>query len=207
MLTKRVHRFDFTSRNRDIAKIDLSDKMAYTHYVSDELAKNNATTGVGGYDEDRLIYKRSNLFGQEEDARSVHLGLDIWSGSNTSVFTPLNAVVHSFKNNHQFGDYGPTIILTHQLDGYEFHTLYGHLSLSSLKGLFEGKQFDKGEQIGFMGTYEENGNWPPHLHFQIIIDMEGFSGDYPGVCKLVDRDHFLKNCPDPHLMLNIIYNS
>jgi hypothetical protein len=49
----------------------------------------------------------------------------------------------------------------------------------------------------------ENGNWPSHLHVQLIIDMEGWEGDYPGVCKFSEKERWLANCPDPDLMLNL----
>jgi hypothetical protein len=50
----------------------------------------------------------------------------------------------------------------------------------------------------------ENGNWPPHLHFQLIIDMQGMKGDYPGVCKFSERERYLANCPDADLLLNMM---
>ena len=205
LLESGIHKFDFTANNKDIALIDLSQKHAYSHYIENELKRHHARTGIGAYNEDRLIYQRSELFGKEKEARSVHLGLDIWCDSGTPVFTPLDATVHSFKNNHTFGDYGPTIILTHQLGRHVFHTLYGHLSMESLRDLSVGKKFSKGDHIADFGNYEENGQWPPHLHFQVVIDMEGYTGDYPGVCKPANRDHYLKNCPDPQLILNIDY--
>ncbi|MCB0807188.1 MAG: peptidoglycan DD-metalloendopeptidase family protein [Bacteroidales bacterium] len=205
LLTSGIHVFDFTENNNDIKQIDLSDKMAYSRYVENELQKFGAQTGIGGYNEDRLIYKRSELFGSGEEARSVHLGLDIWSGQGTDIFTPLDATVHSFRNNDNHGDYGPTIILKHHLEGHVFYSLFGHLSADSLINLYEGKNFAKGDKIARMGTYDENGHWPPHLHFQLIIDMEDYTGDYPGVCKPADRPYYLANCPDPHLIMNINY--
>ena len=53
-----------------------------------------------------------------------------------------------------------------------FHTLYGHLSLNSIKNFQEGENVRKGDVIGEFGIPMENGQWPPHLHFQVIIDME-----------------------------------
>jgi peptidoglycan LD-endopeptidase LytH len=58
--------------------------------------------------------------------------------------------------------------------------------------------------IGHIGTPEENGDWPPHLHFQVIEDMECKMGDYPGVCSKKERDRYLQNCPDPDLVLNMM---
>jgi murein DD-endopeptidase MepM/ murein hydrolase activator NlpD len=113
-------------------------------------------------------------------------------------------VVHSFAFNDQYGDYGATIILFHQLEEYSFHTLYGHLSLKDLNGLTEGTQVSAGDLIAHFGEPQENGHWPPHLHFQIIIDMEGNKGDYPGVCKFSECEKHINNCPDPDLILTMM---
>ena len=58
--------------------------------------------------------------------------------------------------------------------------------------------------IAEFGMRFENGNWPPHLHFQLIMDMEGWTGDYPGVCKFSEKDKWLANCPDPDLVLGMM---
>src|SRR5262249_30625654 len=101
------------------------------------------------------------------------------------------------------GDYGATIILTHLLDETSFYTLYGHLSLNSIKNLREGDRISKGDYFAELGIPAENGQWPPHLHFQIIKDLQGWSGDYPGVCKYSEREVYLANCPDPELILQM----
>ena len=134
--------------------------------------------------------------------RSLHLGVDIWGAAGTPVYAPMGGMVHSFAFNNNFGDYGATIILQHHIDMITFYTLYGHLSLTDLDPLRIGKYLTRGEVVGHFGTPNENGNWPPHLHFQIIDDMGIKQGDYPGVCSLNEAEKYLKNCPDPNLMLN-----
>ncbi|MFI5187661.1 MAG: hypothetical protein ACHQF0_13100 [Chitinophagales bacterium] len=62
----------------------------------------------------------------------------------------------------------------------------------------------KGDVIGEFGIPSENGHWPPHLHFQIIIDMGEWKGDYPGVCKFSERKKYLENCPDPDGILQMM---
>ena len=61
-----------------------------------------------------------------------------------------------------------------------------------------------GETIGHFGAANENGNWPPHLHFQIILNMGNYNGDYPGVCKRSEREEYLQNCPDPDIILQLM---
>lgn len=141
---------------------------------------------------------------KEPEPRRLHLGVDIWGPVGTKVMAPLNGIVHSFAFNNNDSDYGATIILTHNIDGVSFHTLYGHLSLNSLKNLYEGQPVTKGEVIAEFGMRFENGNWPPHLHFQIITDMGNWKGDYPGVCRFSEREQWLTSCPDPNLLLKMI---
>ena len=93
------------------------------------------------------------------------------------------------------------IILQHEWEGEVLHTLYGHLSFHDLDELYEGKAIHKGEALAHFGEPHENGHWPPHLHFQLIKDMQGKVGDYPGVCKFSERQQYLSNCPDPNIIL------
>ena len=109
--------------------------------------------------------------------------------------SPVDGIVHSFAFNNNDSDYGATIILSHNIEGISFHTLYGHLSLNSIKNLYEGKRVTPGEVFTEFGMRFENGNWPPHLHFQIIIDIGNWQGDYPGVCKFSERERCLQKLP------------
>ena len=119
------------------------------------------------------------------------------------MFAPLAGVVHSFQDNANFGDYGPTIILEHTYEGKPLYSLYGHLTRSSLDGLYEGKPVQAGDKLAEIGPYPENGDWPPHLHVQLMTDMLGRRGDFPGVCSLNDRAYYLSICPDPNQLLHI----
>jgi murein DD-endopeptidase MepM/ murein hydrolase activator NlpD len=194
---------EFGGKNQELREMDLADTALLTDYVSKKMKAHKTPVALGRYNENRTIYSRSLLFGSEKDSRTVHLGIDIFAAPGSAVFTPLPAKVHSFQNNKNFGDYGPTIILEHQLENHTFYTLYGHLSLESLDGLAPGRSFAAGDQIAKMGDSRVNGKWPPHLHFQLISDMLGNTGDFPGVCSLADRKRFLEICPDPNLILNI----
>jgi murein DD-endopeptidase MepM/ murein hydrolase activator NlpD len=196
---------DFTERNTELTPEILNNTDLYTGYINNKLAEGGARYGIGGYGEHRTIYSRSRVFDAAagEEPRRLHLGTDIWGAPYTRVMTPLDGIVHSFAFNNNFGDYGATIILTHQLEGYTFHTLYGHLSLNSIKNLQEGQSVKGGDVIADFGIPFENGHWPPHLHFQVILDMQGNKGDYPGVCRYSEREQYLQNCPDPDIFLQM----
>ena len=210
-----IIQMNFTDENHLLTDEVITDTEKFSQYVNFELQKHNALFGIGGYLEQRSLYRRSEIFGntvsqiskkvdlQIEEPRTIHLGIDIWGNAGMPVFAPLEGIVHSFAFNDNFGDYGATIILQHQLEDCIFHTLYGHLSLADLQSLKKGMAIEKGEIIAHFGQPNENGNWPPHLHFQIIIDMQMKEGDYPGVCKLSERNYYAENCPDPDIILQM----
>lgn len=156
--------------------------------------------GYGGYLEKRWIYKETRNFEGSED-RDIHLGIDLWIQDQTVIHAPLAGVIHSFANNRCEGDYGYCIVLQHELKEITFHTLYGHLNSSGFDQIKVGKKVKAGEPFCQVGHFEVNGNWPPHLHFQIIRDMGDYYGDYPGVCSQSDLDFYHQNCPDPSALL------
>lgn len=194
--------FDFTAANRELAQIDLADTEAFSRYIFDVLEREGSRIGLGKHAEERTIYARSGLFDGEE-ARTVHLGIDLWARSATPVLAAYEGRVHSTADNARFGDYGPTVILEHRIEGEGFYTLYGHLNRASLQGIAVGDRIEAGEMIARIGEAEVNGNWPPHLHFMIIRDLEGRRGDFPGVCAPSEREHYLSLCPDPAPFLGI----
>jgi peptidoglycan LD-endopeptidase LytH len=199
--------FDFTANNTELNDDILNDTRTSSDYIYHKLQNAKALYGIGGYNEYREVYSHSRVFDAAspgEEPRRLHLGIDIWGRPHTSVTAPLDGIVHSFAFNDRPGDYGATILLTHQLQGKSFYTLYGHLSLNSIKNTQEGERLMKGDRFAELGIPAENGHWPPHLHFQLIRDLEGWSGDYPGVCKYSEREKYLSNCPDPDSILQMM---
>lgn len=197
----RLFRFDFTSANTDLDPEDIMDTNRFSTWVNQKLNDNHCKYGIGGYMEHRTLYARSELFNTADEPRRLHLGVDIWAEAGTAVYAPLSGYIHSFQDNNRFGDYGPTIILQHDLKGLTLYSLYGHLNRESLEGLAAGNAVIEGQQIGVFGNQEVNGHWPPHLHFQLMFDMEGCYGDYPGVGLYSEKDIYLLNIPDPNLVL------
>lgn len=161
----------------------------------------NYKYAYGGYIEHRWFYQRGKQFTAQSN-RTLHLGVDVWAKANTKIYSPLNAKVHSFKNNTEFSDYGPTIILElSETIAEAKYLLVGHLAESSLHDLFVGKQFKKGEAFAALGAYEENGAWPPHVHVQLIKNLEGKEGDYFGVCSPAEEAFYAENCPNAMAVL------
>ena len=202
--TDRLFQLDLTANNPTLTREVLADTSLFSTWVKQQLGQHQCKYGIGGYLEHRAIYTRSALFDDGTEARCLHLGVDIWADAGTPVYAPLAGHIHSFNDNNHFGDYGPTIIVTHQLNGLQLYSLYGHLNREALNGLHPGKVIHKNELIGHFGNSTENGNWPPHLHFQLMFDMEGKQGDYPGVCALSQREQYAANVPNPDIILRLM---
>jgi len=192
---------DLSAGNPELSEASHWDTATFDVWLKNKLASLQKKAAIGGYLEKRGIYRRSEHFGSETEARNIHLGIDIWAEAGTPVFAPCDGKVHSFQNNNNFGDYGPTIILEHDIQGLTFYTLYGHLSLESLAGKTEGQMIRKGEQFADFGDFPINGDWSPHLHFQIILDLQGKRGDFFGVCQSSELDFYQKICPNPNFIL------
>lgn len=195
---------DLSASNTDKLDVNLTNAIVFEEFIEAHLANNHAKVAYGGYLETRNLYKRSTVFKDEiTDERNIHIGLDLWIKASTPVLAALDGKIHSFQNNTALGDYGPTIILEHNIHNSIFYTLYGHLSLDSLPNKKEGQFVKKGEVIATLGAPPINGDYAPHLHFQIIKDMQGKKGDYPGVSSKKDLKFYIENCPDPNLLLKI----
>ena len=196
---------DLSINNEALKDINTSSSGDLEVYIWKHIKKHQAKVAYGGYLERRSIYERSDYFNSssQEKKRNIHLGLDLWIKADSPIYAPLEGIVHSFKNNINFGDYGPTIILEHNTDGTKFYTLYGHLNLRSLSDKVIGSSIKKGDRFAALGSSQENGDYAPHLHFQIIKDLQDYNGDYPGVCSAEELDFYKLNCPDPNVLLKI----
>lgn len=195
---------DLSVSNKALSGLAIDNAIDFENFIEKKLAENHSKVAYGGYNEERNLYKRSSVFNDNKtEERNIHIGLDLWIKAGTSVLAALDGAVHSFNYNNNLGDYGPTIILEHQLENQTFYTLYGHLSLESIAELEIGTFFSKGQQLASLGGATINGDYAPHLHFQIIKNIGDHCGDYPGVCSKSDLDFYLENCLDPNVLLKI----
>ncbi len=192
---------DFTPRSADLeGSISPPDVASFGELVNRHIAAAGAEIGIGRYGEIRGLYQ-SEVFasGPDDEPRTVHLGVDIFAPAGTGIFAPLGGVVHSFAENFSPLDYGPTIIIEHPGPdaAHSFYTLYGHLSRDSLHGLSVGMEIKKGQLLARMGDAAVNGGWPPHLHFQVVLDLLGYVGDFPGVARHSEAGVWQSLCPNP----------
>ena len=216
--------FDLSIGSRELGNLeDLSNVEWFTQHLFERMQSAQSSVGIGRYNEARPIYVGDQYRIEGNDGpewRTVHIGLDVFMEVGSPVLAPLDGVVHSFRNNDTPLDYGPTVILQHTVttaapmapmapmaslagEQLTFYTLYGHLSKDSLAGLYAGKPIAQGTPFAKIGSYEVNGGWPPHVHFQLITDLLDREGEFPGVARPGQRDIWLSLSPDPNLVTQI----
>jgi 4-aminobutyrate aminotransferase-like enzyme/Ser/Thr protein kinase RdoA (MazF antagonist) len=201
----------------DIEKVDLSigslflgnyseyqNTAIFTSKINQLQAENPHKIIAGGYLEPRPLYatKAFEIEGNNGyEYRTVHLGVDFWEKEGTPIHALFAGEIVGCAHNGADKDYGGVIILKHKMDkNLVFYTLYGHLSRKGIENSHLGKKIKKGGRIGTLGNPTENGNWTPHLHFQIMLDLLGFENDFPGVAFPNKIKIWSSICPDPNLL-------
>lgn len=158
---------------------------------------------ANGYLEMRSFYNTSAYEREAngiKEFRNIHLGTDFWVDAGTPVYACWPGEVVISHDNDYHKDYGPTLVIKHVYPEIEFYTLYGHLSRSSLDISRQGKSIKAGTLLGYIGTENENGRWLPHLHFQLITDLQGATENYNGVAFPSELNRWKQLCPDPDLV-------
>ena len=183
--------------------IDLPDSVYVHDFESNNKFQDTSDSfSIGRYNEKRPNMYEGDLF--EKTKRFIHMGIDIGAPVGTPVKSFYDGEIFLFKYNDQKLDYGYTIITKHQIKGQNIYALYGHLSNSSLKNKNIGQKIYSGEVIAYLGSEEENGGWPPHVHFQLSL-IEPKICDLPGVVSEENHNIALKIFPDPRKVLGKIY--
>ncbi len=132
---------------------------------------------VGRYGEERSMY-RTTAFetADPEERRTIHIGIDLFAPAGEAVLAPLDAVIADVGVETVPLGFGGIVVLQHATDdGVAFFTLYGHLSPASLQTLTVGQRVARGDTIARLGRADENGGWAPHLHFQLMTSLCGWS--------------------------------
>ena len=161
---------------------------------------------AGGYLEPRPLYTSEDYYipsNQGPISRCVHLGVDFWLPSKTPVHALLDGTVVMALDRKGEKEYGGFVILEHSFGNDSFFTLYGHLDPASIAAHKVGDALKKGTLVGLLGSIENNGNWAPHLHFQILLDLMDYTDDFPGVQTYQSQELWADLCPDPNLMFQL----
>ncbi len=157
---------------------------------------------IGRYDERRPGLYQSTQFTQSQ--RDLHVGIDLGAPAGTPLYAFDEGHIFDFKIHSASGDYGPTLISEHNFQGRRLFVLWGHLTASSLKDKSKGQKIERGEVLAWIGSENENGGWPPHVHIQLSW-QEPKEADLPGVVPFSERESALNMYPDPRLILGPLY--
>ncbi|MCY4018436.1 MAG: aminotransferase class III-fold pyridoxal phosphate-dependent enzyme [Chloroflexi bacterium] len=187
--------------SRLLARVaDLADPASYAEPLREQLGHR---IGIGHYNEARPIYLQDMFAVDHHERRTIHLGVDLFAPADSPVYAPLAGTICSLRDHPAEQDYGPTLILKHRPTAELcFYTLYGHLSPELLDRCELGQEVQAGDLLAHIGDYPRNGNWIPHLHFQIIADLLE-EDNFPGVCSPKLRGLYTSLSPDPNLILQL----
>ena len=181
--------------------VDLPEKYTVLDLSEGVWKSPNTMYSIGKYDEFRPGLYNSEIF---KGVRNLHVGIDIGGPVGTPVMSVAEGTIAFSGYNAAEGDYGHTVIVHHTIQEQNLWILYGHLSAASTANCIAGNPVSKGEVIAWLGDEDENGGWPPHLHFQLSL-LEPHTHNLPGVVHPDDRDRALRDFPDPRLVLGPLY--
>ena len=198
-----IHTLDLSVSSRWLGMQEDFEDTGLFQFKIDRLQEQHSNAIIaGGYLEPRTVYTTSEygrIGNHGPENRTVHLGVDFWLPAETAVHAPFDGEIVSAVNDAGNKEYGGLIILKHTVQNLEFFTLYGHQSVTSVSGKKVGETIKKGELVGRLGHPSENGNWAPHLHFQVMLSMLDYATDFPGVAYPGQMEVWKGICPDPNL--------
>ena len=204
---ERVVPLDLSISSQWLGQSSDFNNLDWFNYQLAELQKVHPNKIIaGGYLEARPLYTADTYDktgNNGRESRCMHLGIDFWIPALTPVHAFYDAKVVVSVNDAGDKKYGGLVILSHQEGGFIFYTLYGHLSAASVKQLKIGAQLSQGDKIGEVGNPNENGNWSPHLHFQIMLSLLSYKNDFPGVAYFNEKHTWQSICPNPNLLFKL----
>jgi len=195
---------DLSKSSLNGLNVNPQDNTGLSTYLNQIKIEKQAKVLYGGYLEERSLYNKKPLFNTAHKQRNIHLGVDFWIDAGEGIFCPVDGEIHSFADNRGVGNYGPCIILKHEKNNQNFYTLYGHLKRDSLLNIEVGEFITQNQVFCQLGNTEENGGYVPHLHFQIIKDIQDYTGDYPGVCHKIHLEYYKNNTVNPVDFLDLL---
>ena len=211
LLQAAIHVFDLSVGSLELGNNpNFEEDDRFENYLDQIMRERKVELAIGKYNEIRPLYTTDEYIIEGNNGpewRSLHLGLDFFAKAGTPIYLPLAGKVFSVHDNAGDRNYGPTLIVEHSMgeEGY-FYTLYGHLGMEVLTTLHADDELTKGQQIATIGPRPINGNWPPHLHFQILLDCLDYVGDFPGVAFPQETEVWTSICPDPNLIARLTVN-
>jgi len=199
-----VHHIDMSVSSKWIGHQQDFNNLDVLQFKIDQLQKEVPTKIIaGGYLEPRALYTSTaydTIGNRGRESRSIHLGIDYWLPEYTPIYALFDGEVVIAVNDAGEKEYGGLVVLKHQTEEFVFYTLYGHNTVESATKNKVGDYIKRGEKVAELANYPENGNWAPHLHFQVLLSLFDYKTDYPGVAYLSQIDVWKSVCPNPNLL-------
>ncbi|KKU80287.1 MAG: Peptidase M23, partial [Candidatus Peregrinibacteria bacterium GW2011_GWA2_47_7] len=110
--------------------------------------------------------------------KCYHLGEDLRADTDDMVYAIGEGTVVDVSRRTRFGT---VILIEHETGDGHIVSLYGHLGRDDDSARIDdvfvavGDTVNAGQEIGRIGDRDENGDWPPHLHFG--INRGAYRGD------------------------------
>lgn len=179
------------------------------------IREQESDVGIGDYLEPRCVYQSAQfgIGGSPESRRTIHLGLDYFAPAGTAVCAAADGIVEAVGEIDLPLDYGTVVVLRHEWEpGRSYWSLYGHLErftdadpadvTSSAKERrmprpIPGTKLRCGQVFARLGEPNENGGWPPHLHWQLLLDDLEQPLSAPGVARWSQARVWQDLAPDP----------
>ncbi|WP_242084319.1 aminotransferase class III-fold pyridoxal phosphate-dependent enzyme [Aestuariivivens sediminis] len=202
-----IHSLDLSVSGKWVGHQEEFNDLALFEFKINQLQKKVPHKIIaGGYLEPRVLYTSSayhKIGNSGKESRTIHLGIDFWLPHGTPVCALLDGEVVMAVNDAGDKEYGGLVVLKHARGTLIFYTLYGHLSVKSATRHNVGDLIKKGDIIGLLGNYPENGNWVPHLHFQMMLSLLDYKTDFPGVAYHRQMEVWKGICPNPNLLFKL----
>ncbi len=199
-----VHHIDLSVSSKWVGHQQDFNNLDLLQFKINQLQKEVPTKIIaGGYLEPRALYTSTaydKIGNYGRESRSIHLGIDYWLPEYTPVHALFDGEIVIAVNDAGDKEYGGLVVLKHKTENFEFFTLYGHNTIESATKHKVGDKILKGKKIVELANYPENGNWAPHLHFQVMLSLFEYKIDYPGVGYLNQIDVWKSVCPNPNLL-------
>ena len=197
--------FDLSTGSRvDGHDIESLDVEALSGLIDEQMARAGTGFAFGRYGEPRGLYNNENFIDTDAgEARTIHLGIDVFCAAGTAVHAPLAGEVETRRTERHgtwlWPDDGSA---PQRRPAGVFHLVRDTSAKTPSSGVADGQSIAAGEQIASVGAPPGNGNWPPHLHMQLILDLAGLGGDFPGVAAPSRQDYWCALSPSPAVVLS-----
>ena len=119
----------------------------------------------------------TQVFGENPEVyapygQAGHEGVDFGVPEGTNIYACADGEVFKIRPDDG-NEYGLHVRVRHQVNGYEYHTVYAHLSEASVS---EGRDVHAGERIALSGNTGHS--FGPHLHLTLKL-MGAVTAGYP----------------------------